>query len=112
MAGQRQKSDHLRPNGPARYCVLRAPQFVFGFEDPFENYSCPLGTILRPPRPETRGGRHSSPGIKQIYSELSFMKNNKEIVKVGVVGCGYWGPNLVRNLRQSPDCHLTTICDS
>jgi len=32
-------------------------------------------------------------------------------IKVGVVGCGYWGPNLVRNFRSLPDCHLKTMCD-
>ena len=32
-------------------------------------------------------------------------------IKVGVVGCGYWGPNLVRNLRQATDCELKVICD-
>ncbi len=32
-------------------------------------------------------------------------------VKVGVVGCGYWGPNLVRNFRSLPDCHLKAMCD-
>ena len=38
------------------------------------------------------------------------MKNSKQI-RVGVVGCGYWGPNLIRNLRQSPDCQLKVLCD-
>src|SRR5580698_4275982 len=33
-------------------------------------------------------------------------------IKVGVVGCGYWGPNLIRNLRQSNDCQLDLICDT
>lgn len=32
-------------------------------------------------------------------------------IKVGVVGLGYWGPNLVRNFRSLPDCHLKTMCD-
>jgi predicted dehydrogenase len=32
-------------------------------------------------------------------------------VKVGVVGCGYWGPNLVRNFRSLPDCSLRAMCD-
>jgi len=32
-------------------------------------------------------------------------------IKVGVVGCGYWGPNLVRNFRSLPDCHLKAMCD-
>jgi predicted dehydrogenase len=33
-------------------------------------------------------------------------------IKVGVVGCGYWGPNLVRNFRSLPDCHLKMMCDT
>ena len=40
------------------------------------------------------------------------MKTMKKTIKVGVVGCGYWGPNLIRNLRQSPDCQLKVICDT
>lgn len=32
-------------------------------------------------------------------------------IKVGVVGLGYWGPNLVRNFRALPDCHLRMMCD-
>ncbi|HZI31051.1 MAG TPA: Gfo/Idh/MocA family oxidoreductase, partial [Candidatus Binatia bacterium] len=32
-------------------------------------------------------------------------------IKVGVAGCGYWGPNLVRNLRTLPDCKLKMVCD-
>src|SRR5262249_23657989 len=31
--------------------------------------------------------------------------------KVGVVGCGYWGPNLIRNFRSLPDCSLKLMCD-
>jgi hypothetical protein len=32
-------------------------------------------------------------------------------IKVGVVGCGYWGPNLIRNFRSLPDCSLKLMCD-
>jgi len=32
-------------------------------------------------------------------------------LKVGVVGCGYWGPNLIRNFRSLPDCQLKIMCD-
>ncbi len=32
-------------------------------------------------------------------------------VKVGVVGCGYWGPNLIRNFRSLGDCQLKLMCD-
>ena len=40
------------------------------------------------------------------------MNTMKTKITIGVVGCGYWGPNLIRNLHQSPDCHLKTICDT
>ena len=33
-------------------------------------------------------------------------------IRIGVVGCGYWGPNLVRNFRLLPDCNLKLICDA
>jgi predicted dehydrogenase len=32
-------------------------------------------------------------------------------IKVGVVGCGYWGPNLIRNFRSLPDCTMKMMCD-
>jgi predicted dehydrogenase len=35
----------------------------------------------------------------------------KEPVVVGVVGCGYWGPNLVRNFNGLSDCRMRAICD-
>jgi predicted dehydrogenase len=35
---------------------------------------------------------------------------NKNI-NVGVVGCGYWGPNLIRNFRSLPGCNLKMMCD-
>lgn len=34
------------------------------------------------------------------------------MIKVGVVGCGYWGPNLVRNFARAEDTSITTICDA
>jgi predicted dehydrogenase len=33
-------------------------------------------------------------------------------VKVGVVGLGYWGPNLARNFAALPDVELTWVCDA
>jgi len=36
----------------------------------------------------------------------------KSQISVGVVGCGYWGPNLIRNFRQLPDCNLKLMCDT
>lgn len=35
----------------------------------------------------------------------------KRQIAVGVVGCGYWGPNLVRNFKSLADCNLKAMCD-
>src|SRR5437762_2788790 len=31
---------------------------------------------------------------------------------IGVIGCGYWGPNLLRNFAENEDAQLRWICDS
>ncbi len=31
---------------------------------------------------------------------------------IGVVGLGYWGPNLVRNFNQMPDARIVALCDA
>jgi predicted dehydrogenase len=33
------------------------------------------------------------------------------IPKVGAIGSGYWGPNLIRNFIEIPDCELRAIAD-
>ena len=33
------------------------------------------------------------------------------MIKVGVVGCGYWGPNLIRNFVSYPETELVWVCD-
>lgn len=33
------------------------------------------------------------------------------MVRVGVVGYGYWGPNLVRNFHEVPGCTVRWVCD-
>src|SRR5437016_2839295 len=35
----------------------------------------------------------------------------KRKIAVGVLGCGYWGPLLVRNFKSLPDCQLKAVCD-
>jgi predicted dehydrogenase len=32
-------------------------------------------------------------------------------VRVGVIGCGYWGPHLVRNLHEMPEAELIGVSD-
>lgn len=33
------------------------------------------------------------------------------MINIGLIGYGYWGPNLARNFNNNPDMQLTAICD-
>ena len=32
-------------------------------------------------------------------------------MKIGVIGCGYWGPNLIRNFNALDDVQVAAVCD-
>jgi predicted dehydrogenase len=33
------------------------------------------------------------------------------MINIGIIGCGYWGPNLVRNFDDLDDCRVLEVCD-
>ena len=36
---------------------------------------------------------------------------NSSILKIGVIGYGYWGPNVVRNFYHTPNATVASVCD-
>lgn len=36
----------------------------------------------------------------------------ENVLNVAVAGCGYWGPNLVRNFASLPGCRVKQVCDT
>src|SRR5262245_24265022 len=36
---------------------------------------------------------------------------NAGSVRLGVIGYGYWGPNIVRNLSALDGCEVISVCD-
>lgn len=38
-------------------------------------------------------------------------ENMNKPTRVGVIGCGYWGPNLIRNFNALAGCHLRAVFD-
>src|SRR3989475_2059117 len=34
------------------------------------------------------------------------------MIRIGVLGYGYWGPNIVRNLRSLDGCEVAVVCDT
>jgi predicted dehydrogenase len=43
--------------------------------------------------------------------ETTSQRNPADVVRVGVIGFGYWGPNIVRNLSGLENCELAAVCD-
>ena len=37
--------------------------------------------------------------------------SGETVVKFGVIGYGYWGPNVVRNLDQLDGSEVVAVCD-
>jgi predicted dehydrogenase len=53
----------------------------------------------------------SGPAPRAVRSEYREPKSLLNAVRVGVIGYGYWGPNIVRNLQSLENCHLAMVCD-
>jgi predicted dehydrogenase len=49
--------------------------------------------------------------VHDQQTESAVLEHPTNVVRVGVIGYGYWGPNIVRNLAALELCHLSTICD-
>jgi predicted dehydrogenase len=45
-------------------------------------------------------------------SDRAIVPVDRRRVRVGVVGLGYWGPNIARNLGALEDCELRWLCDA
>ena len=56
-------------------------------------------------------GTNVAPLDLKKFGRKSKSKTNMNKIKVGVVGCGYWGPNLIRNFRALADADLKMMCD-
>jgi len=39
------------------------------------------------------------------------MEEAAEVIRTAVIGCGYWGPNLIRNLHDEPRAAVRYVCD-
>src|SRR2546430_11924005 len=105
MAGQRQKPHYLQSDGSPRYRIFREGEPVARFKDHFQDLACSLDSVPGDARSQSR---HKASG-GETDSVQQLMKSLKRTIKIGVVGCGYWGPNLIRNLRQSSDCQLKLV---
>src|SRR5688500_13695154 len=67
--------------------------------------------------PDPQGVPMSSASAPAVSSAVvspqgSSVNTAAEAVRVGVIGFGYWGPNIVRNLNALDRCNLVSVCDT
>jgi predicted dehydrogenase len=46
-----------------------------------------------------------------VASGAEAKRGAQDVLRVGVIGYGYWGPNIVRNLHALDNCRVAAICD-
>ncbi|HJZ75891.1 MAG TPA: Gfo/Idh/MocA family oxidoreductase [Vicinamibacterales bacterium] len=61
--------------------------------------SMPVGCV-----PSTASTSHRDLGVAAVAGGTA-------VINVGVIGYGYWGPNIVRNLSALESCRLVSVCD-
>jgi predicted dehydrogenase len=49
---------------------------------------------------------------KQAFFDPGSSERAAGVLKVGVIGFGYWGPNIVRNLQGLETCQVVAVCDT
>ena len=52
-----------------------------------------------------------SPASERSERTTNPQRSPADVVRVGVIGYGYWGPNIVRNLIGLEHCELAAVCD-
>lgn len=57
------------------------------------------------------GNRNGNGGLVYDPLRLHLEPGGVEPVRVAVIGLGYWGPNLARNLQESAAAELAALCD-
>jgi predicted dehydrogenase len=53
------------------------------------------------------------PAVRPFGKSLAYEAPtaSADVVRVGVIGYGYWGPNIVRNFHGLDSCHVVAVCD-
>jgi predicted dehydrogenase len=58
---------------------------------------------------DTRTGVQAAPGALQ--TDGAGAETRARRLKIGVIGCGYWGPKLLRNFHSLPTTEVTAMAD-
>jgi predicted dehydrogenase len=56
-------------------------------------------------------GRMANTVTVDAFCESSTVVASSDVVRVGVIGYGYWGPNVVRNFHHLENAQMVSVCD-
>lgn len=75
--------------------------------------SNPTPIEARPTRPTCLGANSTLNSADRLLwsNRAGATEPRTGCVRFGVIGYGYWGPNVVRNLSGLDACHLSAVCD-
>src|SRR6516164_6200493 len=51
------------------------------------------------------------PSLEPAQAHSPARARGTSTIRVGVIGYGYWGPNIVRNFHGIEDCEVVAVCD-
>jgi len=61
--------------------------------------------------PLTQEGTDLSPSVATEVPSSQSSPQKQQTIRFGVIGYGYWGPNIVRNLHGLDSCEVVSVCD-
>jgi predicted dehydrogenase len=67
--------------------------------------------IITWPSPGLRAGLGKGRDARRARARATDKEERSSVIGIGIVGYGYWGPNLARNFSLQPDCRVVAICD-
>src|SRR6266576_442216 len=72
-----------------------------------------LLSVIPPCRVETSFPASLSvpPSSIHFSTNARYSLSRMDAINIGVIGCGYWGPNLLRNFAENDAAQLRWICD-
>src|SRR6266850_54000 len=130
MAGERSQQAQIRRHGSSGSPICENVVALAGYQNPFANPArgsfrcrrllsrphcaassgerCFMATQVDPVRYDYPLGTTPE---RSKSSKFHARQSPSDLVRVGVIGYGYWGPNVVRNLQSLENCQLVTICD-
>ncbi|RMG52075.1 MAG: gfo/Idh/MocA family oxidoreductase [Acidobacteria bacterium] len=57
------------------------------------------------------GRTESAASPDQATESPDHMSSSPEKIRIGVIGCGHWGPNHIRNFTHLPDAEVVAVAD-